>query len=167
MLEDVVAPAKATLMSHGTLTPGFAEEGSIAMPGILRPGVNGELPYGTGSLTRAQYGAVGGHVATTHVPPGQQPKIVDTSANRSQRALLGTIEASIKQVERAKEELEVKAELPPIGDDVVSQKWREKELGVQRATVTDHLAAVGAATAQVVQLTGGKLYLGHYVADDL
>jgi len=43
MLEDIVAPAKATLMSHGALREGFAEESNIAMPGILRTGTNGDF----------------------------------------------------------------------------------------------------------------------------
>lgn len=195
MLEDVVAPAKATLMSHGTIKEGYAEEGSIALPGILRPGANGiqiflknfppthfnlslnfgagELPYGAGSLQRAQYGAVGGQVTTTHVPPvrfyersrslqdfsygffkGQQPKIFDTSTGKAQRALLGTIEASIKTIERAEEDLRSRAELPPLGDDLSSKKWKETQMDVQKQHVSDHLAAMGAATAQVVQLTG-------------
>ena len=38
MLEDVVSPAKATLMSHGQISHGYAQEGNVALPGVLRSG---------------------------------------------------------------------------------------------------------------------------------
>lgn len=31
--------------------------------------VLGEMPYGSGSLQRPQYGAIGGKVLSTHMPP--------------------------------------------------------------------------------------------------
>lgn len=37
--------------------------------------------------------------------------------------------------------------------DPVSEKWKRDTMRVQKATVEDQLAAMGAATAQVVQLT--------------
>lgn len=61
MLEDVVAPARATLVAHGQVGEGFAVEGNVAIPGVLRtPGV-----AGTGQrsvLDGAQYGAVSGQI---------------------------------------------------------------------------------------------------------
>jgi talin len=36
MLEDMVSPAKATLMSHGQLRGQTVEQGSIAIPGVIR-----------------------------------------------------------------------------------------------------------------------------------
>ncbi|XP_003367000.1 talin-1, partial [Trichinella spiralis] len=64
MLEDVVTPAKATLMSHGLIKENYGLEGNVAMPAIIRPGMNGEIPYNTGSLQRAQFGAVSGQVTS-------------------------------------------------------------------------------------------------------
>lgn len=43
MLEDTVSPAKATLMSHGQIKENQIEEGSIALPGVMRAGINGIL----------------------------------------------------------------------------------------------------------------------------
>ncbi|OUC44038.1 hypothetical protein D917_09357, partial [Trichinella nativa] len=40
MLEDVVTPAKATLMSHGLIKENYGLEGNVAMPAIIRPGMN-------------------------------------------------------------------------------------------------------------------------------
>ena len=75
-------------------------------------------------------------------------------AQRSQKALVGTIETSIKAVEDAERELDRKPDLPPLGDDPASQRWRRETFDVKKSQVEDHLAAVGAATARVVQLTG-------------
>jgi len=84
---------------------------------------------------------------------GQQPKIFDTlGANKAQRALLGTIEASLKTVERAEQDLTERVEFPDMG-----AKWREQKMTEQRDIVSNNVAAIGAATAQVVQLTGGGL----------
>ncbi|KHJ45469.1 I/LWEQ domain protein [Trichuris suis] len=153
MLEDVVTPAKATLMSHGLVKEAYGLEGNIAVPAIIRSGINGEIPFGTGSLQRAQFGAVGGQVTSASVPAGQKPKIFDMMT-RSQRALIGTIETSIRSVERAEEDLKKKVEFPELGEDAASKKWKESQMDVQKQSVTDHLAAMGAATAQVIQLTG-------------
>lgn len=61
MLEDVVAPARATLVAHGQIGEGFAHEGSVAIPGVLRtPG--GLVPGQRGILNGAQYGAVSGQI---------------------------------------------------------------------------------------------------------
>lgn len=49
---------------------------------------------------------------------GQQPRVYDTMS-KAQRALIGSIEATIKTVQEAEEALQVKAELPPLGDDAV------------------------------------------------
>uniref|UniRef100_A0A5S6Q7X7 FERM domain-containing protein n=1 Tax=Trichuris muris TaxID=70415 RepID=A0A5S6Q7X7_TRIMR len=153
MLEDVVTPAKATLMSHGLVKEAYGLEGNIAVPAIIRSGVNGEIPFGTGSLQRAQFGAVGGQVTSASVPAGQKPKVFDMMT-RSQRALIGTIETSIRSVERAEEDLKKRVEFPELGEDAASRKWKESQMDVQKQSVTDHLAAMGAATAQVIQLTG-------------
>lgn len=69
--------------------------------------------------------------------------------SKSQRALVGTIEASVKAVETAERELDTKAELPPLGDDPASKRWRQETMEVKKQNVSDQLAAMGAATAEV------------------
>ena len=66
MLEDVVAPARATLVAHGQIGEGFAVEGNVALPGVLR------TPGGPGAgqrsaLNGAQYGAVSGQILQQQV----------------------------------------------------------------------------------------------------
>lgn len=66
MLEDVVAPARATLVAHGQIGEGFAAESSVALPGVLR--TPGGLPPGQrGALNGAQYGAISGQILQQQV----------------------------------------------------------------------------------------------------
>ncbi|VDN24157.1 unnamed protein product [Gongylonema pulchrum] len=153
MLEDVVAPARATLVAHGQIGEGFAQEGGVAIPGVLR--TPGAFPTAQrAALNGAQYGAVSGQILQQQMAKGQRPRVVD-SQERAQRALIGTIEASIRAVEAAEEEMEkpVQIELPRFTDDPTSRRWVETKVEVEKQKVGDQLAQMGAATAQVVQMT--------------
>ncbi|KAK6041109.1 hypothetical protein COOONC_21384, partial [Cooperia oncophora] len=58
MLEDVVAPAKATLVAHGQIGAGqYAQDGHVALRGVLRTPQQQPHGYGYG-INGAQYGAV-------------------------------------------------------------------------------------------------------------
>uniref|UniRef100_A0A8R1TSD6 FERM domain-containing protein n=1 Tax=Onchocerca volvulus TaxID=6282 RepID=A0A8R1TSD6_ONCVO len=153
MLEDVVAPARATLVAHGQIGEGFAHEGSVAIPGVLRTH-GGLVPGQRGMLNGAQYGAVSGQILQQQLTKGQRPRVVD-SQERAQRALIGTIEASIRAVEAAEEEMKkpVEIQIPRFIDDPTSRRWMETKVEVEKQKVGDQLAQMGAATAEVVQLT--------------
>uniref|UniRef100_A0A0N5BME0 FERM domain-containing protein n=1 Tax=Strongyloides papillosus TaxID=174720 RepID=A0A0N5BME0_STREA len=152
MLEDRVAPAKATLIAHGEInTQGMpVQDGRVALPGVLRHA--GAIDPDSG-VNGAQYGAVSGQILTRALPHGQRIRVVD-SQERAQRALVGTIEASIKAVEEAEEELYKPPEIQfPRFDDPSSRKWIETQREVQKEGVSERISAMGAATAEVVQLT--------------
>ncbi|KAK6021031.1 hypothetical protein OSTOST_13307 [Ostertagia ostertagi] len=62
MLEDVVAPAKATLVAHGQIGAGqYAQDGHVALRGVLRTPQQQPHGYGYG-INGAQYGAVSGEI---------------------------------------------------------------------------------------------------------
>ncbi|KAK6048321.1 Talin, middle domain protein [Cooperia oncophora] len=86
--------------------------------------------------------------------PAQRLRILDTYEH-PQRALVGTIEATIKSVAEAEEELErePEIELPKFHDDYSKRKWVDEQVSINKETVNERLAAMGAATAQVVQWT--------------
>lgn len=65
---------------------------------------------------------------------------------RSQKALIGTIEATIRAVEEAEEEIKKppQIDLPHFGE--TQRHWRVE---VEKEAVSDRLAAMGAATAEV------------------
>uniref|UniRef100_A0A0K0EJV8 FERM domain-containing protein n=1 Tax=Strongyloides stercoralis TaxID=6248 RepID=A0A0K0EJV8_STRER len=152
MLEDRVAPAKATLIAHGEInTHGMPiQDGRVALPGVLRHA--GSIDPSSG-VNGAEYGAVSGQILTRALPHGQRVRVVD-SQERAQRALVGTIEASIKAVEEAEEELYKPPEIQlPRFDDPSSRKWIETQKEVQKEGVSERISAMGAATAEVVQLT--------------
>ncbi|WKX89798.1 hypothetical protein Q1695_009001 [Nippostrongylus brasiliensis] len=154
MLEDVVAPAKATLVAHGQIGAGqYAQDGHVALRGVLRTPQQQPQPYGYG-INGAQYGAVSGEIQSQSLARAQRLRILDTYEH-PQRALVGTIEATIKSVAEAEEELEREPhiELPRFHDDYSKRKWVDEQVTINKENVNERLAAMGAATAQVVQWT--------------
>ena len=67
-----------------------------------------------------------------------------------QRALIGTIEQTIRAVEEAEEEISRPPQLELPHFDPPQRQWR---VDVEREAIGDRLATMGAATAEVVQLT--------------
>ncbi|XP_058461814.1 talin-2 isoform X3 [Malaya genurostris] len=150
MVEESVAPSKATFLQHEETTPsGKVETQSIAKPAIMR-GYDGERPYGTGEMQSMQYGAIVGQVNLAHQPPMLQQTRISSVLSEPQRALVGYISAGQDAINKAEKDLESKAHLPPLGTDPGSLQWREETLDTSKQTVTTHLATMNAATAQVV-----------------
>lgn len=75
-----------------------------------------------------------------------------------QRALLSTITAGRSAVDRAQSELSVKVQLPPLGTDPASVQWKQNTMDVKKQSVSSQLAAMNAATAQVITLTSGTVF---------
>lgn len=77
-----------------------------------------------------------------------------------QRALIGTIEATIRAVDEAEEELqqEPHIDIPRFTDDTSASRWVDEQVAVKKENVNERLAAMGAATAQVVQWTAVEEY---------
>ena len=77
-----------------------------------------------------------------------------------QRALIGTIEATIRAVDEAEVELEAEPQIdiPRFNDDFSQNRWMEEQKAVNKENVNERLAAMGAATAQVVQWTAVEEY---------
>ncbi|PAV71893.1 hypothetical protein WR25_14265 [Diploscapter pachys] len=149
MLEDVVAPARATLVAHGQIGTGqHATDAAVAVKGVLR------TPQSGYNINGAQYGAVSGELQSQSLGRAQRLRVIDTYEH-PQRALIGTIEATIRAVDEAEEELEKEPyiEIPKFPDDSAERKWVEEQVAVNKENVNERLAAMGAATAQVVQWT--------------
>lgn len=77
--------------------------------------------------------------------------------SKPQKALVSTIETGHVIIEECAESLETKAELPELGTDPASIKWKQVTLDSNKQTVTSQIAAMNAATAEVVTLTSCKL----------
>lgn len=84
----------------------------------------------------------------------QQTKVTSV-LSEPQRALITTITAGHEIIEFAETELITRAELPELGTDVASLKWIERTIDTHKQNVGSQIAAMNAATAQVVTLTSG------------
>lgn len=78
---------------------------------------------------------------------------VTSVMSKPQKALMSTIESGQVIIEECTEILDTKAELPELGTDPASVKWKQVTLDSNKQTVTSQLAAMNAATAEVVTLT--------------
>ncbi|XP_017757790.1 PREDICTED: talin-1 [Eufriesea mexicana] len=157
MVEDSVSPLKATIMQHETsnVGKGNVEAVSVAIPAVMRVGGDGARPYGTGHMGGAQYTTVSGQVNIAHAPPMVQQTKVTSVLSEPQRALLSTITAGHEVIHIAETELSCKAQLPELGTDPASLKWIEQTIDTHKQNVGSQIAAMNAATAQVVTLTSG------------
>ncbi|XP_052742695.1 talin-1 isoform X2 [Bicyclus anynana] len=158
MLEDSVSPSKANIIQHDTLkASGKVNTTSVAKPAVLRPGAEGAKPFAVGHVTGAQQTTVSGQVLTGHTPPAasqvQQTKVTSV-LTEPQRALLSTI-TSGKEIIKQTEASLTRTALPALGQDAGSVKWMRATMDSSKQVVTSQIAAMNAATAQVVTLTAG------------
>lgn len=150
MVEESVAPSKATFLQHETNKIGKINTESLAHPEILRAS-DGERKYTQGEMQSVQYGAFVGQVNHAHQPPTtKEVRISTVNLTEPQRALLGYISAGQDVLMRADEELRTKAPIQELGTDLRSIEWRENTLDTSKQAVTSHVATMNAATAQII-----------------
>ncbi|KAK7491087.1 hypothetical protein BaRGS_00017651, partial [Batillaria attramentaria] len=154
MYEDNVQPAKATIIQQQTFDVSHPTSGSVAIPAVIRD-PQGENEFSMGSLKQAHSSqssnqALGGGRASQHGQAIQQHEMTP-----SQRAFIVTVEEGLDALNAARDELAKKAEIPTIGEDPASKKWRENQLDLSRQKATAQLSSMNAATAQLVTLTSG------------
>ncbi|XP_055324815.1 talin-2 isoform X2 [Sitodiplosis mosellana] len=148
MVEESVAPSKATFLQCEENRVGKAVTESVAKPAIIRAS-DGERPYVHQEIQTVQYGAFIGQVNMAHQPPTLKETRINSVHSEPQRALVGYISAGREAIRIAEEELLTKAPLP----DMHSIEWRESKLDTSKHAVSVHIASVNAATAQVVTAT--------------
>ena len=156
MYEDSVSPAKATIIQHQSSKVEHANVGSVALPAVLRAGGGGQSQFTTGSMQRAQFTQVSNQAHNAHIAgrAGQNAQL--HGLTQAQRALVGTIDSSLSAVSDADGQLQGKADLPDLGTDVASQKWRREQQDISKQKMAAQLSAMNAATAQVVTLTSNE-----------
>ncbi|GBP64325.1 Talin-2 [Eumeta japonica] len=158
MVEDSVSPSKANIIQHDTFKSGkVVNTESVAKPAVLRPGAEGAKPFAVGHMTGAQQTTVSGQIITGHTSPAasqvQQTKVTSL-LTEPQRALLTTITTGREIIKQTEEGL-TRATLPELGRDAASVKWKQSTMDTSKQAVTSQIAAMNAATAQVVTLTSG------------
>ena len=68
-----------------------------------------------------------------------------------QRALISTISHGQESIHRAESMLTEKAQLPPLGNDPASVRWKETQKNTSKQSVHSQVSAMNAATAQMVR----------------
>ncbi|XP_033109397.1 talin-1-like isoform X3 [Anneissia japonica] len=153
LLEDSVSPAKATYMHHHSTSVGHGVTGSVAMPGVMRTGGSvGNNSVTMGEMQRSQPVTIQGQAHAAHQAPlmnaAKQPGLTT-----AQQALKGTIQRSMTDFTSAKDSLAQETEIQVVGQDPVSQQWRQNQIDVQKQNIQSQLSAMSAATAGVISRT--------------
>ncbi|XP_052124986.1 talin-1 isoform X3 [Frankliniella occidentalis] len=155
MVEDSVSPLKATILQHESSKVGRVNTESVAKPAIMRAGADGERPYGTGHIGGMQYTTTTGQINVGHQATTLQQGHVTSLLSEPQQALLSTINTGQDIIVTVEKELIESIEVPDLGSDPASLKWKESTLDTNKQNVSSQIAAMNAATAQVVTLTAG------------
>nr|XP_022902800.1 talin-2 isoform X2 [Onthophagus taurus] len=128
MEEVIVLPNRGAVIERLSVDKGKKQiTNSIAKPGIIRE---------------------------VEVSNEQHPKVTPI-LTEPQRALISTIMTTQKKLEETQIDLEAKAQIPELGSDPHAKKWKQVTLDTRKQNVGSQIAAMNAATAQVVTLTSG------------
>ncbi|KAK9884059.1 hypothetical protein WA026_004996 [Henosepilachna vigintioctopunctata] len=155
MFEENVAARKGTILQHETNKVGGINTVSLAKRTIMRAGSDGEKTFVTGVMSSPQLPTVGGQVNLGHAPSTAQQTKVTSVLTEPQRALVSTITQTQTRIKESEYELETRAQIPELGTDASSMKWKQVTLDTRKQNVGSSIAAMNAATAQVVTLTSG------------
>ncbi|XP_021356551.1 talin-1-like isoform X2 [Mizuhopecten yessoensis] len=153
MYEDNVAPGQATIIKQNQAKVSHADHMSVSMPGVMRSGV-GPSNFSAGSMDSMQSSQVSNSMHVRH-ENNQSQGVHEFSLTSSQRALISSIDEGVSSIRRDQSTLDSRMTLPHLGDDAASNKWRQNQLDLSRQKVSAQLAAMNAATAQLVTLSAG------------
>lgn len=163
MVEDSVTPSKGTYLERQTNKVGHAATGSVALPAVMRAGGPGASRYSVGKMEPAQYGTVTGSAHSAHRPPmGSQAKL--HSLTPAQKAYMSSLSYGLDTIVSAEQDLGSPAEIPALGSDPASLKWKQNTLDHSRQNVASRLAALSASCASIVTLTSGEPEETNYTA---
>ncbi|XP_066142630.1 talin-1 isoform X3 [Euwallacea fornicatus] len=138
MFEESVAPHKASIIQHESNNLGKMDVHSISKPAVIR---NADSGRGDRSYRETK---------------------IHSLMSDPQRALVSTIEATQVKIKESELELDRKAHYPEIGSDAGAKKWKQVTLDTSKQNVGSQIAAMNAATAQVVTLTMAPDEVDHH-----
>ncbi|XP_030759474.1 talin-2 isoform X2 [Sitophilus oryzae] len=154
MFEETVSPHKASFIQHESNKVAKLDTHSVAKPAVMRAGDNGEKTFSIGSMGGPQQTTVSGQANLAHTPPVTSYKHTKITSvlTEPQRALISCIEATHTKIKESQIDLETELHYPEIGSDAVAKKWKQVTLDTSKQNVGSQIAAMNAATAQVVKL---------------
>lgn len=156
MLEESVSPSKATIIQQGTTNGSALNESRVANDGMHCVTDSSPKSFSTGG-PNVQHGMIRGQVSLAHPPSGAQKIHVSSLKSEPQKALINTIEIGQEAIDAARRDLDVPMQFPEIGCDPASMKWKQTTMNNNKQGISSHLAAMNAATAQVVSLTSATV----------
>lgn len=151
MIEETISPSKASILQHENNKVAKINTESVAKPAIMRAGTEGSKPYGTGHVGSAQFTTVSGQINVGHSPVVMQRSQV-SNMTEPQKALLSKISMTQETIRTIEGELQQKLIIP----DSASSSWKETAVSSNKQTVSSHIAAMNAATAQLITSTSGS-----------
>ncbi|KAH9509677.1 Talin-2, partial [Bulinus truncatus] len=172
-MANVKHPSSGNVSMPGLLRDGYQGENKISVGSLQRGQVSSMSNNArSGSSARhgdtAEFGEMNGSSKnssmfdlvdgspTSGMQSGSSGQtIVHTELTQAQRAFKLTITDGLDAIDSAQDNLRKKSEMPLLGDDPASKKWRENQLDLSRQKVGSQLSAMNAATAQLVTLTSG------------
>ncbi|XP_055873161.1 talin-1 isoform X5 [Biomphalaria glabrata] len=172
-MANVKHPSSGNVSMPGLLRDGYQGENKIAVGSLqrgqvssqsnnarsgsaARHGDTGEFGEMNGSSKSSSYFDLVEGGPTSGMQTGSSGQtIIHTELTQAQRAFKLTISDGLDAIDSAQDNLSKRSEMPVLGDDPASKKWRENQLDLSRQRVGSQLSAMNAATAQLVTLTSG------------
>lgn len=157
MIEESVSPSKATILQHQPdAKPSKPIIEDVSIPGIIRSVAAAAQTLDVKQVPQEKQLPA---VKSAAPPPlvqspflaAQQPKFLQTGVGGPQQALLGTIGTGQDAVQRALKELD--SNVPKSSEYGPDFGYRQGQFDVKKETVSSQMAALNAATAQVLTLT--------------
>ncbi|CAL1533836.1 unnamed protein product, partial [Lymnaea stagnalis] len=173
-LGNVKHPNSGNVSMPGLLRDGYQGENKIAVGSLQRGQVSSQSNNArSGSSARhgdtGEFGEINGSAKssssfdlmeggpTSGMQSGSSGQtIIQHELTQAQRAFILTISDGLGAIDSAQDNLNKKSDMPILGDDQASKKWRENQLDLSRQKVGSQLSAMNAATAQLVTLTSGE-----------
>ncbi|CAG7831157.1 unnamed protein product, partial [Allacma fusca] len=151
LVEDNISPFRATIVQRQPpAKPTPITTDSVAKPAIMHAGPDGLNTFHTGHIVGAQNITYQTQLDVGHTSQStvQQMQITEAMSG-AHKAIMSGRDA----VNKSKEYLDQPLNLPPLGTDPASRKWKETTLDSKKQNIHTQIAAMSAATAHVVTLT--------------
>ncbi|XP_021951847.1 talin-1 isoform X2 [Folsomia candida] len=151
LFEDNVSPIRATIVQRQPpAVPRPLDTSSVAKPAVIQAGADGMNSIHTGHLQPPHYSTLTGQVHETHISETTMQQLqMAEPMTAHKRALMSGHDA----IDKSRDILNQRFDLPPMGDDPHTRKWKETTIDTKKANVQTQIAAMNAATAHVVTLT--------------
>ncbi|KAI8906214.1 hypothetical protein DFJ77DRAFT_477968 [Powellomyces hirtus] len=143
-MEEYVTPSRATNVGIVTAGARTAVESKVAAPPMVADGMRAGWGRSGTNFYAAQYGTAGG---------GFTPQMSEISG--AQQLLMQNISNGFAMVNNASADMNVAANLPPLGNDAAAIQWKQHTVDVNAEAVAAQIVANLAAAGSLVNNVTG------------